>query len=167
MSSCWKEPWSRSCSSPSSSFSPYFSWFERPQVPPSSPAGTCRTGTALECLHTPLSSCSPRFQNNDKFEIIYKLQNCDRYYSTLFPGVGGGGDQWETGIGSFDLRANERPGKNNFKLKTYIHTFIQTLWLTDQLGPGGQVGENSGCNTKTEKKTKEPNIELKRTKKNL
>ena len=71
-------------SSPSSSFSHYFRRFGKPSGPPSSPAGTCRTGTALECLHTGLSSSSPRFQNNDRFEMSYKLQNCDRYYKTLF-----------------------------------------------------------------------------------
>ena len=26
---------------------------------------------------------SHRFQNNDRFEIIHKLQNCDRYYEIL------------------------------------------------------------------------------------
>ena len=71
-------------SSPSSSFSHYFRRFGKPSGPPSSPAGTCRTGTALECLHTGLASSSPRFKNNDRFEIIYKSLNCDRDYKTLF-----------------------------------------------------------------------------------
>ena len=71
-------------SSPSSSFSHYFRRFGKPSGPPSSPAGTCRTGTALECLHTGLASSSPRFQNNDRFEIIYKSLNCERDYKTLF-----------------------------------------------------------------------------------
>ena len=71
-------------SSPSSSFSHYFRRFGKPSGPPSSPAGTCRTGTALECLHTGLASSSPRFQNNDSFEIIYKSLNCERDYKTLF-----------------------------------------------------------------------------------
>ena len=71
-------------SSPSSSFSHYFRRFVKPPGPTSSPTGTCRTGTALECLHTGLTSFSPRFQNNDRFEIIYKSLNCERDYKTLF-----------------------------------------------------------------------------------
>ena len=34
-------------------------------------------GQALGFLHRGLASSSPRFQNNDMFEIIHKLQNCD------------------------------------------------------------------------------------------
>ena len=40
-------------------------------------------GQALGCLHTGLGSSSPRFQNNDRFEIIHKLQKSDRCYKTL------------------------------------------------------------------------------------
>ena len=40
-------------------------------------------GRALGYLHKGLSSSSPRFQDNDRFEIIHKLQNSDRDHMTL------------------------------------------------------------------------------------
>ena len=66
--------------SSSFSFSSSVRRFKRPLGPPS-PAGTCRTGTGS--LHTGLASFSPRFQNNDRFEIIHKLQNIDRDHKAL------------------------------------------------------------------------------------
>ena len=68
-------------SSPSCSFSPYFMGFGRHPGPPSSPAGTCRTGTGMSAYRP--GPPSPRFQNNDRFEIIHKLPNCDKNYNIL------------------------------------------------------------------------------------
>ena len=51
--------------------------------------------------------------------------------------------QWEAGIWSCDLRANERPLKNCMGRghQTDTQTHRQTLWLLDQLGPEGRVAE--------------------------
>ena len=37
-------------------------------------------GQALECLHTGLVSSSPRFENNNRFMIIYSLQDIYRFH---------------------------------------------------------------------------------------
>ena len=68
-------------SSPFSSFSPYFRRFVRPPGPRYLLQGPVEQ--ALGFLHTDLALSSPLFQNNDRFEIIPKLHNCDWYYKTL------------------------------------------------------------------------------------
>ena len=51
--------------------------------------------------------------------------------------------QWEAGICSCDLRANERPWKKSHgKGTSDRHTHRRTCRLYDQLGPEGRVGEN-------------------------
>jgi hypothetical protein len=67
-------------------------------------------------------------------------------------GEGGGGDQWEAGIWSYNLRANERrlcsPGTSFAPLGeshgkgTYTHTHTQTFRLLDGIGPVARFGEN-------------------------
>ena len=63
-------------------------------------------------------------------------------------------DQWEAGIWSCDLRANERPGSDhvtwgpmrglekNLRGRGHPTTRRRTLRLLDQLGPEGRVGDN-------------------------
>ena len=52
--------------------------------------------------------------------------------------------QWEARIWSCNLRANERPQKRSHgKGTSNTQTDKQTLWLLDQLGPEGRVGEKA------------------------
>ena len=72
-------------SSSSTSFSSSFRRFGRPPGPPSSPAGTFRTGTGISA-YRPGLLLPPRFQNNERFRIIHRLQSIDRshrYHKTI------------------------------------------------------------------------------------
>ena len=80
---CYSSSSSSFFSSSSSSFSS-FSRIEWPPSPPSSPAGTCRTGTGVSAYRPCLLLL--RFQNNDRLKIIQRVHNSNsnhRYHKTL------------------------------------------------------------------------------------